>query len=202
MSAVGSGRCCVDDDFHRLVHPWRDDRAAWASAHTREAGKTEISVGKWDAPIPVTPDGLRQAGSHGRAVRTAPAPICVHPRHHVVPEAAWIPSHRLPRHPFAPADLLCHGLEQLGQHHWLRHGTFHVDLFVEHRAWHSVHVVLAGQMGEFDRLDHVGPNVLGLDRELVGQANCLGAVRSGRSDKHLDMHRLRELGQLLLCLGL
>jgi len=63
-------------------------------------------------------------------------------------------------------------------------------------------MVVASQVRELHSLNHVGPYLVALNCELVSQANCLGAVRSGRGDEHLDVYRLREIGEHLFCLRL
>jgi len=89
------------------------------------------------------------------------------------------------------------GVQYLSDEFCLSHRPDELDCLVDDSLGDPGDVVLVGQMGKLDGLDHIGTDEVRLYRRPVRQANCLGAIGSGGCDQNLNMDRFRKSGELL-----
>jgi hypothetical protein len=77
-----------------------------------------------------------------------------------------------------------------------RHGTFKRMFLVDHRFGNGVDAITGDEVRKLGGLDAIGRDVLAFHRELVGQADRPGTVRSRGGDKNFEVDRLAEVGEL------
>jgi len=69
-------------------------------------------------------------------------------------------------------------------------------LLVDHRPGDGLDAIPGDKVRKLRGLNTIGRDVLAFHGELLGQANRLRAMRSGGSDKHLEVDRLAEVRKL------
>ena len=90
------------------------------------------------------------------------------------------------------------GGENSLQKEFLLHRTFNIFLTIDHRLRNCINSVSARDIRELGGLNGVGRDEFAFHRKAVGQADRLGAVRSGRRDEDLKVQRLSDAAELFL----